>query len=254
MTIRGKETNWQKFRRSTSFFDPWSAFLGAGPAAVAAYKTYSSPADPRWWWWTLAACAGGALVVQFFKTRSAFREQAKKDSTHELQGCLQTLETVLLGPDLEPAKRLEAGLRLTVYVPYNDDTLEQAMEYVGDHRTPGKTAGRKQKTSLGVVGRAYRDAISNPAKHESFSDARMQPDYEAFLSQMIREYGYSREEAKKLNELTHSWFAFAIVADGTVEGVLYCDSRKADFFTAARQEDIRHAIVGIAYFVHLRYA
>jgi hypothetical protein len=222
---------------------------------VAAVKAYSSPTDPRWWWWTLAACAAGALVVQFFKTRSAFREQAKKDSTHELQGCLHTLETVLLGPDLEPAKRQAAGLRLTVYVPHDADTLEQAMEYVGDQRTPEKTAGRKQKTSLGVVGRAYRDAISNPAKHASFSDARVQPDdYEAFLNQMIRDYGYSREEARKLNELTQSWFAFAIVADGKVEGVLYCDSRKADFFTTARQEDIRHAMVGIAYFVHLRYA
>jgi hypothetical protein len=140
-------------------------------------------------------------------------------------------------------------------IPCHDDPdcLEQALEYVGDQRKT-RTAGRRMKISLGVVGKAYRDALSNPGRHESFADARMSPDYEAFLNQMVREYGYTKEGARALDHQTQSWFAFAIVAAGTIEGVLYCDSTKPDFFSDSRIQDIEHAIAGIAYFVHLRYS
>jgi putative methionine-R-sulfoxide reductase with GAF domain len=46
----------------------------------------------------------------------------------------------------------------------------------------------------------------------------------------------------------------AITNNGQVRGVLYCDAKKADFFTDARREDIVHAMAGIAYFVGLRYS
>ena len=95
----------------------------------------------------------------------------------------------------------------------------------------------------------------DPNKLEIFHDSRTSADHDAFVSQMVRDYSFSTASARALNPATMSWVAVAFrEADGTVAGVLYCDSKQPDFFTDARQEDILHATVGIAYFVGLRYS
>jgi hypothetical protein len=86
-------------------------------------------------------------------------------------------------------------------------------------------------------------------------DYRITENYDDFVDQMVTGYAFSPEAARQLSAATMSWLAVAIPhRDGRVEGVLYCDSKQADFFTDLRQADILHAAVGIAYFIGLRYA
>ena len=253
MPIAGPQSNWQKFKQSTVPYDVGAAVL-SGVSLVGTSAAAFARGDQVWGRIGLGLAALN-VVVLLGKARATWLEQVRKKSTHELQGCLHTLESVLLGPDLEPAKRLAAGLRLTVHVPDGQAQLQQVMAYVGDQRAGDKTAGRKFPENVGVVGQAYRAAQLDPNKLEIFHDSRTSADHDAFVSQMVRDYSFSTASARALNPATMSWVAVAFrEADGTVAGVLYCDSKQPDFFTDARQEDILHATVGIAYFVGLRYS
>src|SRR5262245_15490374 len=124
MAIAGPESNWRKFRRTTALFDLWGAAITAGGLAVSSARFFATN-EPRWGW-LMATLALSALVLQAFKANATYREQVRKDSVHELRGCLQTLETVLLGPDLEPNRRLAVGLRLTIHIPDGKGHLIQA--------------------------------------------------------------------------------------------------------------------------------
>jgi putative methionine-R-sulfoxide reductase with GAF domain len=107
--------------------------------------------------------------------------------------------------------------------------------------------------NVGVAGQAFRQAQLNPDAPQLFAGSRTTQNHDAFLKQMVTDYGFSQDDALNLSQSTMSWLAFAIARNGTVYGVLYCDSKQADFFTDERKEDLLHAMVGIAYFVGLRY-
>jgi hypothetical protein len=251
MAISLPESRWEKFKRSTAPHDLFSGLVTAGGSIAAAGRFFVIDA-PRWGWFTLATAIAG-LVVQGFKARSVLQQLDREDSRHPLQGCLHTLETVLLGAELEPARRVAAGLRLTVHVPDGKGQLVQAVAYVGDQRG-GPGEGRVMPETVGIVGQAFREAQLNPLRLEVLADKRTGGDYDAFVAQMVTDYGFTLEGAKKLNPATMSWLAIAIPHDGKVEGILYCDSKEPEFFTDPRKEDILHATVGIAYFVGLRYS
>jgi hypothetical protein len=227
------------------------AFITAGGLFGTAARFFYT--NDRGWGFFTASLGVLALVVQGFKARAAYLEQVRKDSIHELEGCLHTLETVLLGADIEPAKRAAAGLRLTIYIPDGSGKLEQAMDYVGDQRT-SNAAGRKIPENVGVAGQAFRHAQLHPDDPKLFQGARVGPDQAAFIAQMVADYSFSAADARKLNAETQSWIGFAIVGNGKIHGVLYCDSKQADFFTLSRRNDVLHGVVGIAYFVGLRYS
>jgi len=253
MPIPAPESGWDKFRKTTAGFDLASAGVTAGGLVIAAVRFYASSDTVGWGHFTLVL-AGLALVIQGFKARATYLEQSRRDSTHELQGCLNTLETVLLGPDLEPTKRALAGLRLTIYVPGKPGFLNQAMEYVGDQRATEKTENRSLPENMGVTGQAYQRARLDPTNSlEIHSGYRTGNDHDAFKKQMVDDYAFTPEAAAKLNPATASWVAVPIANGTRVQGVLYCDSKRADFFDPDRKEDILHAMVGIAYFVSLRY-
>lgn len=249
MGIAGPETRWQKFRKTTAPFDAAAAILGGGGFAATAAAAFAR--GDQVWGGVGIILAFAAVGLQLAKARATYLEQVRKDSTHELQGCLHTLETILLGPDM--ANRAAAGLRLTIHRPDGRGSLEQVMEYVGNRRATDKTVGRKLPETVGVIGQAYREAQLDPGKLEVFHDFRTGPDHDAFVAQMVRDYSFSRKAAERLHPATMSWVAIAIPNEGGVEGVLYCDSKQADFFTDARKEDILHATAGIAYFIGLRY-
>lgn len=254
MTISGPESGWEKLWKTTAVYDLGAAIVAAGGLAAGGGRFLST--GERFWGWVMMALALFALTVHALKARRTYRDQLEKDSIHELRGCLMTLDAVLLGPDLDPARRTAVGLRLTIHIPDGEDSLVQALDYVGDQRLPaGGGVGRRLSSNVGIVGRAYRQAQLDPDAPQSIlSDSRETENYDAFLDQMIREYGFAPDVARQLNPATMSWAAVAISTRGTVEGVLYCDSKVADFFSDSRKEDILHATAGIAYFVGLRYS
>lgn len=225
--------------------------VNAGGLLGAAGRFFLS--DALGWGLFTAGTAAAGLTVQGFKARALVTQLGRDQSLHDLEGCLHTLETILLGPDLEPSRRSTAGLRLTVHVPDGSGNLVQAMNYIGDQRGSGG-AGRCMPENVGIVGQAYRQAKLEPTL-QVLEDHRITEHYDDFVNQMVTGYAFSPEAARQLSAATMSWLAIAIPHhEGRVEGVLYCDSKEAEFFTDARQADILHATVGIAYFIGLRYA
>src|SRR5688500_7415662 len=77
---------------------------------------------------------GTALVVVFTVAGHGLALMAarKKDSLHELEGCLYTLHGMLLPPDSR------CKVRLAVHLPLpNEESFEQLTEYIGDDPKPG---------------------------------------------------------------------------------------------------------------------
>ena len=251
MPISLPESAWRKFKRSTGPYDLATAVVNAGGLLAAAGQFFVW--DALGWGLFTASTAAAGLGVQGLKARALFRQLQRDRSLHDLEGCLHTLETILLGTDLAPPRRAEVGLRLAIHVPDGTGNLVQAMNYVGDQRSGGG-AGRSMPENVGIVGQAYRQAKLEPTL-QVLEDHRTTEHYADFVNQMVTDYAFSPEAARQLSAATMSWLAIAIPHhDGRVEGVLYCDSKQAGFFTDVRQADILHATVGIAYFIGLRYA
>jgi hypothetical protein len=257
MATKGPETAWQRFRRTPAPFDLATSVVSAGGLFGSAVRFFADRNSV--WGWVNVGLGAVVIAVQCLGAHATYIEQRKKDSVHELQGCLHALETVLLGPDLTNEGRQRVGLRLTIHVPDERDPalLTQVMNYVGDNRGAAQQrAGRTMASNMGVVGQAYQRArLNRNAPLEMYAGFRTGNDLDAFRRQMVLDYAFSPEAARSLNPETQSWVAVPIASTGgTVEGVLYCDAKTPDFFSDSRKEDILHATVGIAYFISLRYS
>jgi len=174
-------------------------------------------------------------VVQHLVGLAAAR---KKDSMHELEGCLYTLHAVLRPPD-------QCKLRLAVHRPVRD-ALEQVTEYIGDTPKPGRI-GRRFPPNAGIIGKAFREK-------ETFVARRVNDDYEAYVRELVSDWNYTEERARLLNPGAMEWMATPLVEGGKVEAVLFLDVNQRAFFTVERQEDVLAATRGIAVFVGRRYS
>ena len=168
---------------------------------------------------------------------SAARAQA---STHELEGCLYTLRAVL-------APETGVRLRLAIHVPVGEN-FEQVTEYIGDTPKPGRV-GRQFPINAGIIGKAYREK-------DVFVGRRVSDDYEAYVRELISDWNYTEERARRLNPGAMEWMALPVNDSERqrVEAVLFLDVNQRDFFTAERQELILAGLSGIAVFVGRRYA
>jgi hypothetical protein len=163
----------------------------------------------------------------------------KKESTHELAGCLYTLHGVLAPPD-------GTKLRLAVHVPVGE-TLEQVTEYVGDTPKPGRV-GRQFPANAGIIGKALREK-------DVFVARRVNDDYDAYVKELVTEWNYTEETARRLNPGAMAWMAvpFHDPARQKVDAVLFLEANKREFFTNERQELVLAAVSGMAIFVGQRY-
>jgi hypothetical protein len=181
-----------------------------------------------------------ATFVQHGLTLAAAR---KKDSTHELEGCLYTLHAVLLPPGSA------CTLRLAVHVPVpKTDFFEQVTEYIGDKPKPGRI-GRRFPINAGIIGRAYNEK-------DAFVGRRANDDYQGYVQELVKDWNYTEDRAKLLNPGVREWMGVPIYDAGrdTVEAVLFLDATERDFFTEDRQETVLAAVSGIAVFIGKRYA
>jgi hypothetical protein len=162
-----------------------------------------------------------------------------RDSTHELEGCLYTLHAVL-------APEENCKLRLAVHIPV-EESLEQVTEYIGDTPKPGRI-GRQFPANAGIIGKAFRE-------DEVFVGRRENDDYEAYVAELVRDWNYTEERARRLNPGVMEWMAvpFYDTEHGRVEAVLYLDANRREFFTPDRQEAVLAASNGIAVFIGKRY-
>jgi hypothetical protein len=126
--------------------------------------------------------------------------------------------------------------------------LEQVTEYVGVTPKSGRI-GRRVPANAGITGKAYRENVVLVGR-------RANDDYELYLQELITEWNYTPDQARRLNPAAMEWMAVPLYdADhDRVEAILYLDASKRDFFTPARQEIVLLAVSGIAVFVGKRYS
>ena len=196
--------------------------------------------------WLAAGCAVLTCALTVARAGVTWARQARRESLHELRGCLMTLHALLVEPD-RPGEDARTGLRLTVHVPSRDHReLVQVLDYVGDGRG-GKTAGRRLPIHCGIAGHVYRTA-------DAYHAQRQDGDYEAYVRDLVEQWAYSEPQARKVDPASMSWMAVPLGTDGRIEGILYLDAREPGFFSEARQDLILRAAVGVARYVAERYA
>jgi hypothetical protein len=206
-----------------------SSFAGA---LAAAFK-----------WASIGTIAAVAIViVSIIKHFVANSKQTQKDSVLPLEAGLDTLYSVVAGDDIGR----DHGFRLCLHVPDGEHHLQQLTEYIG-YPTEGR-AGRRFPIQSGIIGRAFR-------KREPHFAHRLNEDPSRFINELIEEWSYSENDARKLSADRKSWFAVPIPADGgKVEAILYGDASANTFFNEHRQKLLICAASGIAAFVRRRYS
>jgi GAF domain-containing protein len=196
--------------------------------------------------WALftAVCTAVATAAGIFKAVLKVQRDARKDSVHELEGCLETLLSVL-NPPGDP--EYDSGLRATLHrAEDRGESFVQIVNYVGDDRLPN-TAGRKFRATAGLAGRVLKNG-------SAYSASRAAANHEAYVRELMDEWGYTEAEARARDMSAMSWMAVPLEANGKVEGLLYLDSTRPDFFEdPRRQRELMGAAVGIAKFVARRY-
>jgi hypothetical protein len=180
----------------------------------------------------------GVLCFSAAKQLLGLAAAWKKDSTHELEGCLHTLHAVL-APET-------CRLRLAIHVPIGE-MLEQVTEYIGDRPKPGRI-GRLFPANAGIIGKAFREK-------EVFIARRVNDDYESYVQELVKDWNFIEERARRLNPGAMAWMAvpFYDTEHQRVEAVLFLDANDRDFFTPERQELVLAAVSGIAVFIGKRY-
>jgi hypothetical protein len=197
--------------------------------------------------WLVAISAFGVCALSILRAVVTYRQQAKRESLHELEGCLMTIHAILAEDD-SPDCQKEAGLRLTVHVAISDHQLQQVLDYVGDERG-GRSAGRVFPMQSGIAGHVYR--MGRP-----FAARRSEEDYEGYVRELMRDWHYTKQDARKLNPSTRAWMAVPLLAPpaSKILGILYIDSRDRDYFTPTREQLLIAAASGVARFANRRYS
>ena len=122
----------------------------------------------------------------------------------------------------------DGTLRVTIYRVVEDEAtgqaiaLEQAIDYVG---TPGPSGmGRRFPIEAGIIGRAARTGDPCTAYRNSVSD-------DEFVDEIVREWGYTPEMARKMTLDRRSFMAAPITNQkDQVLGVVYADSNLEEVF------------------------
>jgi hypothetical protein len=196
--------------------------------------------------WALFAgiCTGCATTSGIVGALLELRKEASKETVHELEGCLETLLSIL-NPPGDP--EYDRGLRATLHVSVDrGGNFLQVVDYVGDDRTPN-TAGRKFRSGAGLAGRVLRAG-------EPYAASRSVANHEGYVRELITEWDYTEEEARGRDMSAMSWMAVPLEHNQRVEGLLYLDSTRPNFFDdELRQAQILGAAVGIAKFAARRY-
>jgi hypothetical protein len=206
----------------------------------------------------LAVITAGVFVLGLAKTFLSWREQGRKETLHDLAGCLHTLLAVLTfaaeaayaqehADDDDAAPFTDPRLRITVLIPIDDgQDLEQVLNYVGDGRG-GSTVGRVFPAQSGIAGRAFREKA--PWKG---TRSRTETTY---VQELVKRWQYTEADARARDQESLSWMAIPLVDENTkrVEAIVFLDAVSEDLFTGFVKDLALNACAGIALFASLRY-
>ncbi|HET7461530.1 MAG TPA: hypothetical protein VFJ82_09775 [Longimicrobium sp.] len=199
--------------------------------------------------WVLAAAAAWLAIANLVKVLNAHAqdaEQAKKQEHPGLAGALHAVHGAISGR-LGLTREDLGRLRMTIHgvVPpqrkgQSSEEIEQLLPYVGGR---GSEAGRRFSIRSGITGKAVRECAP-------FAASRRSEDYTEFIRELVSDWAYTEDDARKLSPDRRSWMAVPIFGSrGSVAGVVYCDSNERDFFTDEVRMLIVHACDGITAYI-----
>lgn len=222
-------------------------------AAVGALVSLADPAKRILGWWLAGATAWLALAsaVKVLHAATQDRDRKRVRQYDGLRGSLWVLYgTVRRAAGL--ANPWDGTLRITIHrtMPASSgrggiEELEQLLPYVGGTGAP---AGRRFSIRSGVIGKAARKKAVIAVVCES-------ENYQDFVKELVREWAYTEDEARKLTPDRRAWMAVPILAaDESVAAVVYLHSNVRDFFTPALVQLIVNSCHGITSYVREVYS
>lgn len=219
--------------------------LGIAVAALIGGIISASEKQP-WPAAALIVLASVVFLLTALKLFTVWQAKEAQGGPQRLESSLYALHTILTN-DVPETK--DPKLRITLHIPAGDSgQLEQVVDYVGNDRA-GRTAGRRFPVNAGIIGLAYR-------QREAAVETRQSKDTEQYVAELVRDWGYTEEQARQRDMSAMAWMAIPLVSgdDGRrVDGVVYLDAVDPKFFTPVRQNLALCACIGIARYVRRAY-
>lgn len=215
-------------------------------AIVGAASSWADPAKRAFAPWLIVAAVWLA-VGSTGKVLHAYAQDREKKRTEQYEGFLGALHVLhsVVAARAGLTSTRDAKLRTTIHrvVPgrtkkRGPEQLEQLLPYLGGERDG---AGRLFDVRSGIIGKAVREG-------SSFVASRKSVEYEDFVHELVREWSYTRDDARQLRADRWSWMAVPVTGRGGVVAVVYLDSSIEDFFTPEIQGLVLDACGGIAAF------
>ncbi|HEV3050496.1 MAG TPA: hypothetical protein VGX50_09320 [Longimicrobium sp.] len=217
-------------------------------AAVGALVNLDDPAKRTLGWWLAGATAWLALasIVKVLHAAAQDRDRNRVREYDGLRGSLWVLyETVRQAAALTTSG--DGALRVNIHrvVPAEgksraSEWLEQLLPYIGGM---GGAPGRTFSIRSGIIGRAVR--VKAP-----FSSTRKGQAHPDFISEVIRDWCYTEEDALALAPDRQSWMAVPIVrTNGDVTAVVCLDSNIPGFFSDRVQEIVLNCCRAITAYI-----
>lgn len=188
-----------------------------------------------------------ASVLKVVHARSQDAEVAQKDSHDGLAAAVRVLHAVV-AKNTCIGDECNGVLRITIHrvVPPLDrpEGLEQLIPYIGGD---GGDAYRRFPVQSGIAGRVAREKTP-------YVYSRQTEDHEAFISVLIREWGFTEHHARTLKPDRRSWMAVPIFStNNVVVAIVYLDSNRAELFDDGVKALVLSSCAGIASYVSERY-
>ncbi|MCU0689383.1 MAG: hypothetical protein MUE97_06565 [Phycisphaerales bacterium] len=217
-----------------------AAFAAVVAGIVAVVKTTTEARDQPHLSILAWLVVAGLLAIlsreglQIYASFNAAQSAEKRLIRRDIQAVCQVVRDQLAERFADDVMLLEesrrpSAFRACVYrlsdAPRSDGPrdLERVTQYcVGAGGNPGDV-GKRVSSACGVIGLAYRTGEVQVASRKS-------DDREAFLKEMIEEWGFSPEEAPTLNDTRWSFLAIPLKSQTVVDAVIFVDSEIKNCF------------------------
>lgn len=214
-------------------------------AVIGALTSLSDQHKRVFGWWLLAGAVWLVLasMAKVLHARAQDRERKRADEYEGFRAALHLLFTAVCeAAGLSEQDCANGRVRVTIHrvVPRGSrsspEELEQLLPYMGG---PGSAPGRRFSIRSGIIGKAAR-------RKSAVVAGRASADYEEFVGDLVRDWAYTEEDARRLSPDRCAWMAVPILKprEGTV-AVVYLDSREPGFFTEPLQRLVLTICSGI---------
>jgi len=214
-------------------------------AAIGALISLAQRQQRAFGWWLLAGAVWliGASVAKVLHARAQDRERKRSDEHDGLRAALHVLfTTVCRMAGIAEEQRTAGRLRLTIHRVVTrgksdpPEELEQLLPYMGG---PGSPPGRRFSIRSGIIGAVAR-------RKSAMVAVRGCAEHEGFVGELMRDWAYTEDDARRLTPDRHAWMAVPLVnGNGTTVAVVYLDSREPQFFTDPVQDLVLAICAGI---------